>query len=105
MAKLLQLPEAAIIDGFRGVLDFYVWKGIPCVRSWPQNKASGFTPGALLNQPILARSARLKRFISPSLKVGLDRYRSGGNYVWADVHTAAYFGKLRPNQDALPPAP
>ncbi|KKL48984.1 hypothetical protein LCGC14_2320040 [marine sediment metagenome] len=103
MAKLLQLPEAAIIDGFRGVLDFYVWKGIACVRSWPQNKASGYTPGARLNQARLARSSRLKRFISPAVKVGLDRYRSGGNYVWADVHTAAYFGKLRANDDPLPP--
>ncbi len=105
MAKLQRLPALSVIDGFRGVLDFYVFKGIPCVRSWPQNKASGETPGARLNQPMLARSARLKRFIAPTVKVGLDRYRSGGNYVWADVHTAAYFGKLRPNADVLPPPP
>lgn len=36
MARLAVLPEQAIIDGFKGVVDFYVYKGQPCARKWPR---------------------------------------------------------------------
>jgi len=35
MAKIARLPEVDIINGFKGVLDYYVIMGIPCVRKWP----------------------------------------------------------------------
>lgn len=47
MVKLLALPEQSIIDGFKGVIDFYVHyqtcnrsnagSGTPCARSWPRS--------------------------------------------------------------------
>ncbi|GAI36660.1 unnamed protein product, partial [marine sediment metagenome] len=36
MARLTALPSIDIIHGFQGVLDFYLWKGLPCVRRWPR---------------------------------------------------------------------
>ncbi|GAI78615.1 unnamed protein product, partial [marine sediment metagenome] len=30
MARLTALPSLDIIHGFRGILDFYLWKGLPC---------------------------------------------------------------------------
>ena len=35
MARLVALPEQQIIDGFKGTVDFYLWKDIPCARKWP----------------------------------------------------------------------
>ena len=35
MVRLTALPELAIIDQFKGKVDFYEWKGIPCARKWP----------------------------------------------------------------------
>lgn len=35
MARLDKLPAQHIIDGFKGVVDFYEYKGIPCARMWP----------------------------------------------------------------------
>lgn len=35
MATLDRMPQQAIVDYFRGVVDFYYWKGIPCARRWP----------------------------------------------------------------------
>ncbi len=37
MAKLTALPEQAIISGFKGTIDFYLWRGIPCARKWPRS--------------------------------------------------------------------
>jgi len=36
MARIDALPSLEIIRGLKGILDFYVWKGLPCVRAWPQ---------------------------------------------------------------------
>jgi len=35
MAILERLPSNAVIKKLAGVVDFYLWKGIPCARSWP----------------------------------------------------------------------
>jgi len=35
MAKLDKMPQRQIIDGYKGTLDFYYWKGIPVCRKWP----------------------------------------------------------------------
>lgn len=32
------MPSQAIIRGFKGAIDFYLWKGIPCARAWPKHK-------------------------------------------------------------------
>jgi len=36
MVKLLTLPDQAIIDGFKGKIDYYVHNGVQCVRRWPR---------------------------------------------------------------------
>lgn len=35
LAKLDGMPSSEIVGGFRGVYDFYYYKGIPCVRAYP----------------------------------------------------------------------
>jgi len=35
MAKLEKMPQRQIIDGYKGTIDFYYWKGIPVARKWP----------------------------------------------------------------------
>lgn len=35
MAVLKVLPSQAIIDGYKGKIDFYLWRGIPVARKWP----------------------------------------------------------------------
>ena len=37
MSKLTVLPHQAIIDGLKGKVDFYLWKGIPVARKWPRS--------------------------------------------------------------------
>ncbi len=35
MAKLTAMPHEAMVSYFKGVLDYYVYKGTPVVRKWP----------------------------------------------------------------------
>ena len=44
MAVLSALPEQSIIDGYRGVLDFYYYCGLPVARSWPRSPGKTRAP-------------------------------------------------------------
>ena len=102
MATLTRLPEAAVIDGLRGVLDFYVVRGRAIVRSWPKKGRPGPDTGSIRFQRVFARMGRLKPLMSATLKVASDRYSQGGDFTWGDVATSAYYGHLRPF-DGQPP--
>ena len=47
MAKINALPSLEIINTLKGTLDFYYWKGIPCVRKWPVIPMSSRTQASL----------------------------------------------------------
>ena len=44
MAKLIVLPEEAIISGFKGVVDYYVHDRQPCARKWPRSSGKRRSP-------------------------------------------------------------
>jgi len=45
--RLPILPALELIRGFKGVLDYYYWKGIPCARKWPRIPKSHRTQASL----------------------------------------------------------
>lgn len=47
MARIDVLPSIDIIRGFKGILDFYTWKGLPCVRAWPKYRPARQTEASL----------------------------------------------------------
>jgi len=96
------MPGKDIIDGFRGTLDFYVSRGVICVRAWPRGKNAGIAPGALLYQPAFARVNRLKKHVSATLQTAYNRYTVGGSNTWADQCIVTYFGNNAPNDLPLP---
>jgi len=105
VAVIERLPAQSVIDGFRGVLDFYVYKGLNVVRSWPRGKGLGLAPGTIATQPLFTRSARLKKHYSQICSVAARRYGMAGTSTWQDVLTSAYFGKVDPSGAPLPGSP
>ncbi len=47
MARIDALPSLEIIRGLKGILDFYVWRGLPCVRAWPKYRPARQTAASL----------------------------------------------------------
>jgi len=47
MARIDVLPSIDIIRGLKGILDFYLWKGLPCVRAWPTYRPARQTAASL----------------------------------------------------------
>lgn len=48
--KLTTLPDTPTIVAFRGVVNFYLWKGIPCARAWPRKSTQPPTAGEITGQ-------------------------------------------------------
>lgn len=94
MARLSALPEQAIIDGFRGVIDFYLCNGIPCARMWPRYKTRDPTPAERAAQE---RFAYVNKMISQLPDNIRQLYRdmvAGTNYRWNDLAVKIYLSGI-----------
>jgi len=94
MARIKSLPSIETIRGFRGILDFYVWRGLPCVRRWPNKGhhnrspvevAAGYTFGAIIKAFAL---------VGGEVKALYDQDAVGQPRTGRDIYVSALFGKL-----------
>lgn len=77
MAKLTALPHQSIISGFKGTLDFYVWMGMPCVRSWPRSPGHKRTPAVEAQWPAFATASKAWSFLSPEIQAAYREMSAG----------------------------
>lgn len=77
MAKLTVLPEQAIIDGFKGTIDMYLWKGIPCARSWPRSPGKRRAPAVEAQWDTFTYATRIWSYMSPEVQAAYEEARHG----------------------------
>ena len=59
---VLQKPVALnVVQGFRGVVDFYYWKTLPVVRAWPRKPVPTRTPRLIRTHRALIQAHAWKR--------------------------------------------
>lgn len=90
MAKLTSLPNTTIIDGLKGTLDFYVHKGIPCCRSWPQWKLTSRSPAVQAAAANFSAVAAALKLITPEVKAAYSFMARGNNWTWKDWAFSLY---------------
>ena len=94
MAVLDALPEQSIIDGFKGTVDYYVCRGIPCARSWPRRPRLPRAPGVEAGYAAFTYAARAWTSLSPQVQ---DAYRTmahGGRMSGRDLFARSYIKGL-----------
>lgn len=90
MAIIDALPAQHVIDGFRGVLDFYILcrggkaKTI-CVRKWPVTPKQSLTAATIAAQKPFAVAAASIPKVSQDLKDLYSEMAGGTSYTWKDV--------------------
>jgi len=72
MARIDALPSLEIIRGLKGILDFYVWKGLPCVRAWPQYRPAKQTAASLATALVFGAIVKAYNLLGD---VPLEAYR------------------------------
>lgn len=96
MAKLLHYPAMAIVNGFKGTLDFYFWKGIACVRSWPRSPGKRRAPAVEAQWAAFSYITKLWKSIDPDLQKAYVAMATETNLRPIDVFVRGYLsGTLR----------
>jgi len=94
MAKIHALPALGVIKGLRGVLDFYYWKGIPCVRSWPRIPMANRTPASMASAHLFGEISRAYALLPGNLKALYAQNAQGSPRTGRDVYMSATLGGL-----------
>jgi len=94
MAKLAQLPALNIIDGFKGTVDFYVHRGIPCARMWPRSPGHDRSPEVEAQWPAFAYAAREWKNLSKAMQRTYEQLAKGSGLTGRDMQIRAYLTGL-----------
>lgn len=94
MAKLRVLPSQAIIDGFKGNIDFYEWRGIPCVRKWPRKADPRGIPEVEAHWAAWSYAAKLWSLLSPDVQAAYNSQSSSGGLSGRDLMTRGFLAGI-----------
>ncbi len=100
MTKIRALPALAIIDGFKGVIDYYVnyqacdrsvsGPGIPCARSWPRSPGHERAPLVEAQWTAFSWAAANWNSLSPEVQDAYRQTAEETNLTGRDLFTKAF---------------
>lgn len=90
MAVLSKLPSEAVISSFKGVVDFYLWKGIPCARKWPTWPKRQAYPEERANQDDFAYANKLFSQLPDYLQQQYRNMAASTSFTGKDLFIRAY---------------
>ena len=90
MAKLPKLPSLAVINGFKGTVDFYVHCGIACARAWPRSPGHRRAPAVEATWPAFTTATRLWNQLSPEVREAYNQMSAGLRLSGRDILIKGY---------------
>ena len=86
------MPEQAIVDEYKGLIDFYYWNGIPCARKWPVHKPRIPTERERAAQIAFTEAAQMWKQLDPFIKAQYKQMAVGVKASARDIFTRGYLG-------------
>jgi len=94
VAKIKALPGQQVISGFKGVVDYYVWRGIACARRWPRSPGHRRAPAVMAQWSAFSEASKLWNALSPEVQEAYKRMSAGTHWSGRDVFTKSYLSPL-----------
>ncbi len=94
MATIEAMPGRDIIDGFKGTLDYYLCRGVPCVRKWPHWRKRTPTPEERANQDDFKHCTQLWSQLPDNVRAAWNAQAAGTPLTGRDIYTRAYMKGL-----------
>ncbi len=94
MPRLDNLPALEVIRGLKGVLDFYYWRGIPCVRKWPHKPNSHRTQAEIASAALFGAVIQGYSLLGAALKLLFEEDAADQPRTARDIYVSAVLGHL-----------
>lgn len=86
--------DPVTVASLKGTLDYYLWRGIPVVRSWPRSPQMPRTAAVTEAYTDFGLTAQLISGIPLPLQEAAREWTKGTTWTWRDIWTAALYGNL-----------
>lgn len=90
MAKLDKMPSLAIINGFKGTVDFYYWMGIPVARAWPRSPGHARSPSVQSTWPAFTWAAKSWFHLSQEVRDAYTQLSVSTNMTGRDIFMKSF---------------
>jgi len=94
MPVIKAMPALEVIRGFRGVLDFYYWRGLACVRKWPRIPPSRRTPASMASAALFGAVVKAFALLGGTVETLFDMAAQDQPRTGRDLYISATFGHL-----------
>lgn len=90
MATLTNLPAQAIIDGFKGTIDFYMLNGVPVARKWPRSPGHDRSPAVQATWPTFTAAVHAWPTLSEEVQSSYREMAMGSGISGRDLFIKGY---------------
>jgi len=94
MARLKALPAIDIIRGFKGTIDFYLWRGLPCARKWPRRAPGRRTEAEIASAALFGQVSTNYRLLAPMALAAFQDAAKDQPRTARDLYISAVYGHL-----------
>lgn len=92
MARIAGVPPRGTVLGFKGILDFYAWKGQPCVRRWPRSPGKLRAPAVMAQWDDFKHVTQGFKTIDGTVMPALSSMVTGTQLVQKDEQVQLFYG-------------
>jgi len=94
MARLTELPSIDIINAFSGILDFYLWRGLACVRRWPVYRPARRSAPAIASAALFGLIIKSYSLVAGDVLDALREAAADNPRTARDIHVSGVLGHL-----------
>lgn len=94
MAKITEMLGEKVISGFKGVLDFYYYCGIPVARAWPKSPGSNRTPAVRAGWASFSYASKEWDNLSDEIRRAYEELATGSALSGRDMFMRGYMTGL-----------
>jgi hypothetical protein len=92
MVRLQGVPPRGVVLGFKGIIDFYSWKGIPVARRWPRKPNQPRTPEVQAQWPDFKAITQGFKTIDVTVVDALYGQSGGTLFTTKDLAVSLFYG-------------
>ncbi|GAI06144.1 unnamed protein product, partial [marine sediment metagenome] len=81
---------AEVVSGFKGTIDYYVWKGIACARAWPRSPGRRRAPAVEAAWLAFSWAASNWNELSPEVRQAYEDLATGTYMTARDIFTKSF---------------